>query len=108
MKRIVVLIDGTWNKEGITGNTNVATLDPGNRIVANAFIRAVAVGVHYHDGVGLRYQEGYLIALSRAAGKGACDRGFAGGSVLHHGGACAASRGPHFRPHLAEAREGED
>ena len=29
MKRIVVLIDGTWNKEATTGNTNVATLDPG-------------------------------------------------------------------------------
>jgi hypothetical protein len=26
MKRIVILIDGTWNKEGITGNTNVAAL----------------------------------------------------------------------------------
>jgi uncharacterized protein (DUF2235 family) len=31
MKRIVVLIDGTWNKEGATGNTK---------------------RVHYHDGVG--------------------------------------------------------
>jgi hypothetical protein len=57
MKRIVVLIDGTWNKEGITGNTNVATLDPGNRIVAGAFIKSedahgVAQHVHYHNGVG--------------------------------------------------------
>jgi uncharacterized protein (DUF2235 family) len=57
MKRIVILIDGTWNKEGITGNTNVAALDPGNRIVAHAFIKttaadAVAQHVHYHDGVG--------------------------------------------------------
>jgi uncharacterized protein (DUF2235 family) len=54
MKRIVVLIDGTWNKEAITGNTNVATLDPGNRMVANAFIKAqggrgVLQRVHYHD-----------------------------------------------------------
>lgn len=40
MKRIVVLIDGTWNKEAITGNTNVATLDPCNWMVANAFIEA--------------------------------------------------------------------
>ena len=39
MKRIVILIDGTWNKEGITGNTNVAALDPGNPIVAHAFIK---------------------------------------------------------------------
>jgi Uncharacterized alpha/beta hydrolase domain (DUF2235) len=57
MKRIVVLIDGTWNKEAITGNTNVATLDPANRVVANAFIKPEAAGdvtqrVHYHDGVG--------------------------------------------------------
>ena len=57
MKRIVVLIDGTWNKEATTGNTNVATLDPGNRVVANAFIKVMAANgiaqrVHYHDGVG--------------------------------------------------------
>ena len=57
MKRIVILIDGTWNKEGITGNTNVAALDPGNRVVAHAFIKTtgadgVAQHVHYHDGVG--------------------------------------------------------
>lgn len=57
MKRIVLLIDGTWNKEGITGNTNVATLDPGNTIVAGKFIKAEAAGgvaqhVHYHKGVG--------------------------------------------------------
>jgi Uncharacterized alpha/beta hydrolase domain (DUF2235) len=58
MKRIVVLIDGTWNKEGTTGNTNVAALDPGNRIVAHAFIKTTASDgaaqhVHYHDGVGV-------------------------------------------------------
>jgi hypothetical protein len=56
MKRIVVLIDGTWNKEGTTGNTNVAALDSANRIAANAFIKAEAADgtaqrVHYHDGV---------------------------------------------------------
>jgi uncharacterized protein (DUF2235 family) len=56
LKRIVVLIDGTWNKEATTGNTNVATLDPGNRVVAT-FIKAIATDgtsqhVHYHDGVG--------------------------------------------------------
>jgi uncharacterized protein (DUF2235 family) len=57
MKRIVVLIDGTWNKEGTAGNTNVATLDIAHRIAANAFIKAeatdgIAQHVHYHDGVG--------------------------------------------------------
>jgi hypothetical protein len=57
MKRIVVLIDGTWNKEGLTSNTNVAMLDPANRIVAGAFIKPQAAHrivqrVHYHDGVG--------------------------------------------------------
>jgi uncharacterized protein (DUF2235 family) len=57
MKRIVILIDGTWNKEGIAGNTNVAALDPGNRISGGSFIKTtaadgVAQHVHYNDGVG--------------------------------------------------------
>jgi uncharacterized protein (DUF2235 family) len=56
MKRIVILIDGTWNKEATTGNTNVAALDPSNRI-PHAFIKTtaadgVAQHVHYHNGVG--------------------------------------------------------
>jgi uncharacterized protein (DUF2235 family) len=59
MKRIVVLIDGTWNKEGTAGTTNVATLDIAHRIAANAFIKAEAANgaaqhVHYHDGVAPR------------------------------------------------------
>jgi uncharacterized protein (DUF2235 family) len=57
MKRIVVLIDGTWNKEGTGADTNVAKLDSGKRIITQAFIKANATGdiaqhVHYHDGVG--------------------------------------------------------
>ena len=57
MKRIVVLIDGTWDKEGASGDTNVAKLDSGQRMPGNAFIKAVATdgavqNVHYHDGVG--------------------------------------------------------
>jgi uncharacterized protein (DUF2235 family) len=40
-----------------SGDTNVAALDPGNRIVARAFIKTtaadgVAQHVHYHNGVG--------------------------------------------------------
>jgi|307.fasta_scaffold199405_1 hypothetical protein len=31
MKRIIVLIDGTWNKEGVNADTNVAKLDPNNK-----------------------------------------------------------------------------
>src|SRR5580692_4940646 len=55
MKRIAVLIDGTWNKEGPDPNTNVAKLDPGNKIVTQAFIPEQASGgiaqhVIYHDG----------------------------------------------------------
>jgi NAD(P)-dependent dehydrogenase (short-subunit alcohol dehydrogenase family) len=46
MKRIVILIDGTWNKEGITSNTNVAALDPGNPIVADAFIKTTGGDRH--------------------------------------------------------------
>src|SRR5258708_35717145 len=57
MKRIAVLIDGTWNKEGPDPNTNVAKLDPGNKIVTQAVMPeqasgAIAQHVIYHDGVG--------------------------------------------------------
>jgi len=57
MKRIVVLIDGTWNKEGPTGNTNVAKLDSTGKTAGQALIKAIATDgtaqhVHYHDGVG--------------------------------------------------------
>ena len=57
MKRIVVLIDGTWNKEGTSADTNVAKLDSGRKIITQAFIKANATDgtaqhVHYHDGVG--------------------------------------------------------
>ena len=57
MKRIVVLIDGTWNKEGTGADTNVAKLDSGKKTITEAFIKAsatdgIAQHVHYHDGVG--------------------------------------------------------
>jgi Uncharacterized alpha/beta hydrolase domain (DUF2235) len=57
MKRIVVLIDGTWGKEGTGLDTNVAKLDCGKKVVTQAFIKARATNgtvqnVHYHDGVG--------------------------------------------------------
>ena len=57
MKRIVVLIDGTWGKEGTGADTNVAKLDSGRKIVTQAFIKAQASdgtvqNVHYHDEVG--------------------------------------------------------
>ena len=57
MKRIVVLIDGTWGKEGTGLDTNVAKLDCGKKGVTQAFIKARATNgtvqnVHYHDGVG--------------------------------------------------------
>lgn len=57
MKRIVVLIDGTWNKEGTGADTNVAKLDSGKKTITQAFIKAsatdgIAQHVHYHDGVG--------------------------------------------------------
>jgi hypothetical protein len=57
MKRIVVLIDGTWNKEGTTNDTNVARLDGANRAASRRFIKeqgasGIIQKVHYHDGVG--------------------------------------------------------
>jgi uncharacterized protein (DUF2235 family) len=63
MKRIAVLIDGTWNKEGTGADTNVAKLDSGRKIITQAFIKASATDgteqhVHYHDGVG---SEGDLV-----------------------------------------------
>ena len=67
MKRIVVLLDGTWNNEGIGFDTNVAKLDPGYRpkhgALATSLIRdrgADGTGqvCLYHDGVGL---EGTLL-----------------------------------------------
>ena len=51
MKRIVILIDGTWDKEGTTGNTNVANLDVDNLIKRQA-ANGTVQNVHYHDGVG--------------------------------------------------------
>lgn len=55
MKRIVILIDGTWNKEGSGADTNVAKLDSGKRV--SPCIKAIAADgtqqlVYYHDGVG--------------------------------------------------------
>lgn len=57
MKRIVVLVDGTWNKEGTGADTNAAKLDSGKNIITQAFINAnatdgIAQHVYYHDGVG--------------------------------------------------------
>ena len=57
MKRIVILIDGTWNKEGEGADTNVAKLDAGKQATSASLILPVATGgisqrVHYHDGVG--------------------------------------------------------
>jgi uncharacterized protein (DUF2235 family) len=57
MKRIVVLIDGTWGKESVGSDTNVAKLDSGKKNAARAFIKAQAADgtvqhVHYHEGVG--------------------------------------------------------
>jgi uncharacterized protein (DUF2235 family) len=57
MKRIVVLVDGTWNDEGKGDVTNVAKLDPGNKSALKRFILAKSAAgtlqiCHYHDGVG--------------------------------------------------------
>ena len=58
MKRIIVLIDGTWDKEGAGVDTNVAKLDSAKKPAGQAFIRTSASGgiaqhVYYHDGVGV-------------------------------------------------------
>ncbi len=57
MKRIVILIDGTWCDEDSPNPTNIAKLDPDNRKVARPLIRAKAADgtvqrAFYHKGVG--------------------------------------------------------
>jgi uncharacterized protein (DUF2235 family) len=57
MKRIVVLIDGTWQQEGVGRNTNVGLLDPDFKIAGSSLIKScdkngVRQAVEYHKGVG--------------------------------------------------------
>jgi uncharacterized protein (DUF2235 family) len=57
MKRIVTLIDGTWNEEGQGNDTNIAKLDPGYTKAGAPLIKAIAADgteqrTFYHDGVG--------------------------------------------------------
>jgi hypothetical protein len=55
MKRLVVLIDGTWNDERRSDLTNVAKLDPALRpIIRRRGSDGTAQVVFYHDGVGAR------------------------------------------------------
>jgi hypothetical protein len=74
MRRIVVLIDGTWNKEGTTNDTNVAKLDSANRAAERRFIKVEATGaiiqkVHCHDGVGTQ-GDAFKTLLGGAIGAG--------------------------------------
>ncbi|MGC1353987.1 MAG: DUF2235 domain-containing protein [Xanthobacteraceae bacterium] len=57
MKRIVVLIDGTWEQEGVGKNTNVGLLDADFKIDGFSLIKScdkngVRQVVEYHKGVG--------------------------------------------------------
>ncbi|HEX7563466.1 MAG TPA: DUF2235 domain-containing protein, partial [Bradyrhizobium sp.] len=57
MKRIVILIDGTWNDEGHGNDTNIAKLDPsyagaGAPLISAKSADHVAQMVFYHKGVG--------------------------------------------------------
>jgi uncharacterized protein (DUF2235 family) len=49
VKRIVILIDGTWDKEGTTGNTNVAKLDV-NALIKRRAANGTVQRVRYHCG----------------------------------------------------------
>ncbi len=68
MKRIIVLIDGTWNKEGTTGDTNVAKLDI-NSLIKRRATNGTVQRVHYHDGVGA-YGDIFKKILGGAIGLG--------------------------------------
>ena len=57
MKRIVILVDGTWNEEGKGNDTNIAKLDPNNKPAGASLIKGEGADgtkqlVFYHDGVG--------------------------------------------------------
>lgn len=58
MKRIVILIDGTWNEEGIGSDTNLARLDPDYGDKSQPLIKPLAGDgaaqkAFYHRGVGV-------------------------------------------------------
>ncbi|TAL76580.1 MAG: DUF2235 domain-containing protein, partial [Beijerinckiaceae bacterium] len=54
MKRIVILIDGTWDEEGVGNNTNVAILSGDNKrpLIKTCDSHGVKQLVVYHKGVG--------------------------------------------------------
>jgi uncharacterized protein (DUF2235 family) len=57
MKRIVILIDGTWNEEGQGNDTNIAKLDPNYEAAGAPLIKPKAADgtlqlAFYHKGVG--------------------------------------------------------
>jgi uncharacterized protein (DUF2235 family) len=60
MKRIIMLIDGTWNEEGNGNDTNIAKLDPdypkgeaaGAQLIKPVAADGIAQMAFYHDGVG--------------------------------------------------------
>jgi uncharacterized protein (DUF2235 family) len=57
MKRIVILIDGTWNEEGKGNDTNIAKLDPNYKAAGAPLIKPQAADgtaqmTFYHKGVG--------------------------------------------------------
>src|SRR6516162_8105596 len=68
MKRIVILIDGTWDKEGTTGNTNVAKLGV-NALIKRRAANGTVQRVRYHDGVGA-YGDIFKKVLGGAIGLG--------------------------------------
>src|ERR1700756_2992910 len=68
VKRIVILIDGTWDKEGTTGNTNVAKLDI-NALIKRRAANGTVQRVRYHDGVGA-YGDIFKKILGGAIGLG--------------------------------------
>jgi uncharacterized protein (DUF2235 family) len=57
MKRIIILIDGTWNEEGEGNDTNIAKLDPNYKAAGAPLIKPEAADgttqvAFYHKGVG--------------------------------------------------------
>jgi hypothetical protein len=77
MKRIVILIDGTWNDEAAPFDTNIAKLDPCNKRIKTPMIKSKSADgsvqqAFYHAGVGaepgfLRHLLGGAIGLGLKA-----------------------------------------
>ena len=75
MKRIVILIDGTWEQEGVGNDTNVGKLDLTYKVAGSSLIKPIDKNgvtqlVVYHKGVGAGVANPVMHWLSALFGEG--------------------------------------